>query len=163
MVETWWQNDNDVQLLNCMSVNVKIFFQWVPLHVNLCGNEIADVWAREDSRKDSTHGGCLTFSEIATRIKQDISPFWRQAPVHELYERNRPFLGTGSRRNETTFAKTVDILELNGVMWRVLKFTLLVRIALLPKPLLPTSWLVLVAIRTLKSYSSSKHGFMDLI
>ncbi|GFU64546.1 hypothetical protein TNCV_304851 [Trichonephila clavipes] len=42
----------------------------------------------------------FTFSEIATRVKQDISSSWRQAPIHERYEGNRPgavLLGTGSR------------------------------------------------------------------
>ncbi|GFS89914.1 uncharacterized protein TNCV_4839951 [Trichonephila clavipes] len=46
---------------------------WVLSHVNVCGNKIADGLAREGSHKDSTHGGCLTFSEIVTRVKQDIS------------------------------------------------------------------------------------------
>ncbi|GFX07732.1 hypothetical protein TNCV_4160011 [Trichonephila clavipes] len=58
--------------------------------------------------KDSAHGVCLTFSEIATRVKQDIGSSWRQASVHERYERNRPdvdLLGTSSRRNETIFAR----------------------------------------------------------
>ncbi|GFW42178.1 hypothetical protein TNCV_1206341 [Trichonephila clavipes] len=48
-------------------------------------------------------GGCLTFSEIATRVKQDINSFWNRAPVHEWHERNHPgavLLETGSRRDE---------------------------------------------------------------
>ncbi|GFV67764.1 uncharacterized protein TNCV_4624441 [Trichonephila clavipes] len=56
---------------------------WLHNEVNVCGNEIADGLAREGSRKDSAHGGCLTFSEIATRVKQDISSSWRQAPVQK--------------------------------------------------------------------------------
>ncbi|GFV19180.1 uncharacterized protein TNCV_3223981 [Trichonephila clavipes] len=52
-------------------------------HVNVCVNEIADGLNRQGSHKDSTRGGCLTFSEIVTRVKQDISSSWRQAPVHE--------------------------------------------------------------------------------
>ncbi|GFV95080.1 uncharacterized protein TNCV_3708761 [Trichonephila clavipes] len=54
--------------------------EWVLLHVNVCATEIADGLAREDSHKDSMHGGCLTFSEIATRVKQDVSSSWKQAP-----------------------------------------------------------------------------------
>ncbi|GFV33090.1 RNase H domain-containing protein [Trichonephila clavipes] len=72
-----------VQGLNSLSAIVKIFFLWVPSHVNVCGNEIADVLARDCYHKDSTRGGCLTLSEIATRVKQDISSSWRQAHVHE--------------------------------------------------------------------------------
>ncbi|GFT80937.1 uncharacterized protein TNCV_1935291 [Trichonephila clavipes] len=107
----WWRHGDRtttsiVQILNCLSVNVKIFFQWVPSHVNVCGIEIADALAREDSHKDSTHSGCLT-SEIYNWLKQDISFTWRQAPVHEWYEGNRPgasLLGT-SRRDEMIFAR----------------------------------------------------------
>ncbi|GFT99586.1 catalase [Trichonephila clavipes] len=72
------------------------------------GNEITDGLAREGIHTDSTYGGCLTFSEIATRVKQGISSSWRQAPVREWYEGNRPgaaLFGTSSRREETTLAR----------------------------------------------------------
>ncbi|GFU97041.1 hypothetical protein TNCV_1423411 [Trichonephila clavipes] len=62
----------------------------------------------EDTHKDSTHGGHLAFSEIATRIKQDISSSWRQAPVHEWYEGNHPgtvLLETGTKRDQTALAR----------------------------------------------------------
>ncbi|GFT53579.1 RNase H domain-containing protein [Trichonephila clavipes] len=76
--------------------------------LNVCGNEIANDLAHEGSHKDSTHGGYLTFSEISTRIKQDISSSWRQASVHEWYERNRPhaaMIGASNRRDELIFAR----------------------------------------------------------
>ncbi|GFW25262.1 hypothetical protein TNCV_5088281 [Trichonephila clavipes] len=58
-------------------------------------------------RKDSTHGFCLTFSEIATRVKQEISFSWMQNPVHKWYERNRPgaaLVGISKWQDETTLA-----------------------------------------------------------
>ncbi|GFV34168.1 RNase H domain-containing protein [Trichonephila clavipes] len=94
-----------VQLLNSLSVNGKIFFQWVPSHVNNCGNEIAYNLAREGSHENSKHSGCLTCLEIATRVKQDVNSSWKQAPVHEWCKGNHPdaaLLGTGSKRDETT-------------------------------------------------------------
>ncbi|GFW31801.1 RNase H domain-containing protein [Trichonephila clavipes] len=110
--EWWRQSDKTttsiVQPLNSLSANVKIFFHWVPSHVHVCRNEIADGLACEGCHKDSKHDGCLTFSEIATQVKQDISSFWRQAPVRERYERNRPgasLFGTCSRRDETILAR----------------------------------------------------------
>ncbi|GFV16491.1 RNase H domain-containing protein [Trichonephila clavipes] len=123
-----------VQLLNILSAKVKIFLRWVPLNVNICGNQNADGLTRENGHKDSTHSGCLTFSEIATQVKQDIGFSCRQVPVHKWYEGNIPdaaLLGTGSRREEPTLLLgfVVDMLELNG-MWRILQFTLLVRIAM---------------------------------
>ncbi|GFW36578.1 uncharacterized protein TNCV_1955781 [Trichonephila clavipes] len=77
-----------VQLLNCLRAHLKIFFQWLSPHMNACGNEIADGLAHKDSHKDSWWLPC--FFRIATRVKQDINSSWRQAPVHELYEGNRP-------------------------------------------------------------------------
>ncbi|GFX68579.1 uncharacterized protein TNCV_1799921 [Trichonephila clavipes] len=134
-----WQRYGDrkttgiVHHLNCLSANVKIFFQWVPSHVNVCEKDIADDLACENSFKDSTHGGYLTFSEIATRVKQDIGSSWRQSPVHKWYEGNHPGAaldGKSRARDEPLLLRfAVDILELNG-MWRVLKFSLLVRIAM---------------------------------
>ncbi|GFX15806.1 uncharacterized protein TNCV_1061281 [Trichonephila clavipes] len=53
-------------------------------------------------------GGCLIVSEIATRVEQDMSSSWKQAPVNEWYEGNHPgaaLLGKGSRRDETTLAR----------------------------------------------------------
>ncbi|GFU62242.1 hypothetical protein TNCV_4859571 [Trichonephila clavipes] len=47
------------------------------------------------------HGGCLTFSKIVTRVKQDVSSSWKQPPVHEWYEGNHPgaaLLGTAVAR-----------------------------------------------------------------
>ncbi|GFV05177.1 hypothetical protein TNCV_223901 [Trichonephila clavipes] len=41
-----------VQLLNSLSANVNIFFQWVLSHMNVSGNEIADALAREGSHND---------------------------------------------------------------------------------------------------------------
>ncbi|GFW46212.1 uncharacterized protein TNCV_2813091 [Trichonephila clavipes] len=75
--ELWRHGDRTtsiVQLLNSLSANVKLFFQWVSSHVNVCGNEIADGLACEGSHKYFTHGGCLTFSEIVTWVKQDTVP-----------------------------------------------------------------------------------------
>ncbi|GFV67003.1 integrase catalytic domain-containing protein [Trichonephila clavipes] len=100
--------------------NVKIIFLWLPSYVNVCGNEIADGLARESSHKDSTHGGCFILSEIATRFKQDVSSSWKQAPVDEWYEGIHPgaaFLGTGSRRDETTLVRFFN--EHTRAQWHV--------------------------------------------
>ncbi|GFU40616.1 hypothetical protein TNCV_3230091 [Trichonephila clavipes] len=50
---------------------------------DICGNKIAHGLPSEGSHKDSTLGGCLTFSEIVIRVKQDTSYSWKQAPVHD--------------------------------------------------------------------------------
>ncbi|GFV15492.1 RNase H domain-containing protein [Trichonephila clavipes] len=85
--------------LNIRAAVPRALYEWVPSHVNVCGKEIEE----KGSHKDSALGGCLTFSEIATRVNQEISSIWRQALVHEWYGGNRfgaALLGTSSRRNE---------------------------------------------------------------
>ncbi|GFT85875.1 uncharacterized protein TNCV_3255291 [Trichonephila clavipes] len=103
--------------------------KWVPSHVNVCENEIADGLTREGSHKNSMHGGCLVFSEIATRAKQDVSSSWKQAPVHEWYaETILVLLCLGQVVGEMKLLLlgfAVGIFELNDMWW---KFTL-VRIA----------------------------------
>ncbi|XP_071041216.1 ribonuclease H-like [Parasteatoda tepidariorum] len=52
----WWRYGdrttvNIVKLLNGLSHDIRIFFQWVPSHVNVFGNEIADGLAREGSHR----------------------------------------------------------------------------------------------------------------
>ncbi|GFX10782.1 uncharacterized protein TNCV_3929221 [Trichonephila clavipes] len=111
LAELWRHGDRTttsvVLLLNSLSTNVKIFFQWVPSHGNVFENEIADGLALAGSHKDSMHSGYLSFSEIATRIKKS------------------------SRRDQTTLAEglEVDILELNGTWW-VLKLSHLVQVTI---------------------------------
>ncbi|GFU51803.1 hypothetical protein TNCV_855781 [Trichonephila clavipes] len=111
-------------------------------------------------------------------------PFKPWVPTRRIHSTVlRPFRpGTLSRHDEaamqdfgseslTTLTRLrMDILEIND-MWRVLKFTLLVRIAMRPKPLMPTSWLALTAVRASCSHKSpatvfqclKTHGSMDLI
>ncbi|GFY11590.1 uncharacterized protein TNCV_4230591 [Trichonephila clavipes] len=105
----WWRHGDRttsiLQLLSCLRATVKIFFQWVLSHVNVCGNEIADGLVREGM--ESTYGGCFTFSEIVSWVKQ-ITSSWRQDPIHERYEGNCPgvaLLWTSRRRDGTILAR----------------------------------------------------------
>ncbi|GFT61795.1 hypothetical protein TNCV_3862261 [Trichonephila clavipes] len=68
-------------------------------------SEISDGLNREDSHKNSKHGGCITFSKIATPLKQDIGSSWRQTPVHEGNCPGAALLGISSRCDESIFAR----------------------------------------------------------
>ena len=72
------------------AINNKIFFQWVPSHVNVCDNETANELAREGSLKDANCDGYLTFSKTAFRVEENINALGRVAPVHQWYACNRP-------------------------------------------------------------------------
>ena len=71
-------------------------------------NEITDELAREGSRKHVNSDGCLTFSEIASRVKQCINTSWRIAPLHEWFVYNRPtaaLIKGNSRCTQTALAR----------------------------------------------------------
>ncbi|GFU18193.1 uncharacterized protein TNCV_2033431 [Trichonephila clavipes] len=152
----WWRHDDRrttsiVQLLNSLSANVKIYFQRVPSHMNVCGNQITDGFVHEGSHEYSTLSGCLTFSEIATRVKRLSVPLGSRAlymsSMKETILMMLCLVQAVGEMKLLLLSVALDIFQLNGI-WRVLKFTLPFLIPMRPKSLLPTSWLVLVAIRT---------------
>lgn len=110
----WWRHGDEttrniVHLLNDLCVNIKIFFQWVPSHVNVYGNEIADGLAREGSHQGSpSTNRRLTYSEIASRVKKDITQSWKQPPMNDWYETKHPgasLIGTQNRLFDTCLAR----------------------------------------------------------
>ena len=66
---------NTVHNLNflCANNSSKKYFQCLPSHVNICGNKVVDELAKKGSLKDDNSDGCLTFSKITLRVKQDIN------------------------------------------------------------------------------------------
>ncbi|GFU23727.1 hypothetical protein TNCV_2341181 [Trichonephila clavipes] len=92
--------------------------------------EIAGGLARETTIKILCIVAALLFSEIATRVKQNVSSPLKLALVHEwrMMKIILVLLCFGKAVGEMKLhllGLAVDILELNG-MWRVLEFTLLV-------------------------------------
>ncbi|GFY15931.1 transposable element Tc3 transposase [Trichonephila clavipes] len=84
---------------------LRSFFQWIPTHVNVCGNEIADGLACESSHKYFTHGSALLFNKLLPGSTKISVPLGGRPP---WYERNRPgtaFIEKSNRRDETTFAR----------------------------------------------------------
>ncbi|GFW04187.1 RNase H domain-containing protein [Trichonephila clavipes] len=66
----------------------KIHLQWVPSHVNIAGNEIADCLAKDGAAQHTTNSAALTYLELhSTYItsKQTTVP-----PAHHRYETKRP-------------------------------------------------------------------------
>ncbi|GFU08177.1 uncharacterized protein TNCV_3766281 [Trichonephila clavipes] len=97
--------------------------------MNICGNEIADGLAREDSYKDSTHGGALFFLKLLHKSNKMSVPLGSKPPyMSDMRETILVLLCLGKavgKMNILSLGIAVDILELNGIWW-VLKFTLLV-------------------------------------
>ncbi|GFV09456.1 RNase H domain-containing protein [Trichonephila clavipes] len=66
-----------LQKLRQISESRDIPFQWIPSHVNIFGNEQADLLAKEGCNASPPISSTLTFSEHQSRIKSEILKEWK--------------------------------------------------------------------------------------
>ncbi|GBN88801.1 hypothetical protein AVEN_190158-1 [Araneus ventricosus] len=62
-----------------------LHLQWIPLHVNLKYNDIADSLAKEGATMPQAHVEPLTHLELYSRRKAVVSISWRHPPAHSWY------------------------------------------------------------------------------
>ncbi|GFX77874.1 hypothetical protein TNCV_739081 [Trichonephila clavipes] len=86
---------NVLDLVVWLSTRHSIYFQWVPSHIGLNGNEIADSLA--NSATADTLGG-LNFAELSSIKRVEFNALWRTPPAHP---RGRHQLNS-SRNQQTT-------------------------------------------------------------
>ncbi|GBO09140.1 hypothetical protein AVEN_247798-1 [Araneus ventricosus] len=67
-----------------LSVSYRIHLQWIPSHVNIQGNEIADALAKAVADDAST------YLELFSRAKSRNKTIWLIPPVHHRYRGSRP-------------------------------------------------------------------------
>ncbi|XP_071043369.1 uncharacterized protein [Parasteatoda tepidariorum] len=60
-----------------------IHLQWIPSHVNIGGNEIADRLAKEGSEEDMLTGSSLTYQELDSNEKYRQKSICRTPPTHQ--------------------------------------------------------------------------------
>ncbi|GFT71927.1 RNase H domain-containing protein [Trichonephila clavipes] len=80
----------------------EIQLQWVPSHINIAGNEIADALAKDGAAQPTMYSAHLTYSELhCTYINNKQSTV---SPVQHWYEAKRPgvFLSLQCSRQEQT-------------------------------------------------------------
>ncbi|GBL89895.1 hypothetical protein AVEN_178328-1 [Araneus ventricosus] len=90
-----------------LSQKSRVCSQWIPSHVGVFGNGVADLLTKEGSALPSAASGELFASEISSiRAKADST--WKVPPAHEWYARNRPGLSLqseGTRSAQTALAR----------------------------------------------------------
>ncbi|GFX89708.1 RNase H domain-containing protein [Trichonephila clavipes] len=105
-----WHNVRDrkgtdiLKMLKRLSLSRQIHFQWIPSHVNISGNEIADSLARAGAGETTTPAAPLTYLELFSKYKAKDNAIWMIPPVHLWYHSKHPggFLVHGSSRQDPT-------------------------------------------------------------
>ncbi|GBO34130.1 hypothetical protein AVEN_6386-1 [Araneus ventricosus] len=76
--------------LKSLSVSYRIHLQWIPSHVNIQGNEIADALAKAGVDDASVPSAPLTYLELFSRAKSRNETIWLIPPEHHWYQGSRP-------------------------------------------------------------------------
>ncbi|GFX71696.1 RNase H domain-containing protein [Trichonephila clavipes] len=105
-----WHNVRDrtgtdiLKILKRLSLSHQIHFQWIPSHVNIAGNEIADSLARAGAGETTTPAAPLTYLELFSKYKAKNKAIWMIPPVHPWYQSKCPggSLVRGSGRRDQT-------------------------------------------------------------
>ncbi|GBM95493.1 hypothetical protein AVEN_95949-1 [Araneus ventricosus] len=67
-----------------------LHLQWIPSHVNLKYNDIADSLAKEGTTMTQAHVEPLTYLELYSRRKALVNISWRHPPAHSWYRCEGP-------------------------------------------------------------------------
>ncbi|GBN02931.1 hypothetical protein AVEN_113340-1 [Araneus ventricosus] len=99
---------NILNKLKSLSVFYRIHLQWIPSHVNMQGNEIADALAKAGADDVLVPSAPLTYLELFSRAKGRNKTIWLIPPVHHWYQGSRPGSCLSidcSRRDQTTLTR----------------------------------------------------------
>ncbi|GBN64528.1 hypothetical protein AVEN_21653-1 [Araneus ventricosus] len=73
-----------------IGVDHEVHLQWIPSHVDIYGNEVADNLAKQDTAEPLCSTPSLTFDEIYSIRKNKDLKTWRVPPSHDWYKRSSP-------------------------------------------------------------------------
>ncbi|GFX91204.1 RNase H domain-containing protein [Trichonephila clavipes] len=81
---------NALKILKRLPLSHQIHFQWIPSHVNIAENEIADSLSRAGAGLTTMPAALLTYLELFSKYKAKIKTIWRIPPVHPWYQSECP-------------------------------------------------------------------------
>ncbi|GBM29669.1 hypothetical protein AVEN_203580-1 [Araneus ventricosus] len=88
-----------------------IHLQWIPSHVDLFFNDLADELAKEGYAEPLNNRGLLTFSEIFSKVRADNNRTWRILPIRDWYQQKHPGAALelkGDRKLQTTTTRFIS-------------------------------------------------------
>ncbi|GBM83418.1 hypothetical protein AVEN_14067-1 [Araneus ventricosus] len=86
----------------------RVCIRWIPSHVGVFGNEVADLLTKEGSALPSATSGEHFASEIFSIHRAKANSAWKVPPAHEWYAENRHGLSLqseGTRSAQTALAR----------------------------------------------------------
>ncbi|GFV19687.1 RNase H domain-containing protein [Trichonephila clavipes] len=78
--------------LKKISQNYDAHLQWIPSHVNVSGNELADSLVKKGSEDETATGSSITYQELYTNERSKLNLSWRNPPVCHWYTRTSPLV-----------------------------------------------------------------------
>ncbi|GFY21269.1 RNase H domain-containing protein [Trichonephila clavipes] len=81
---------NIIDNVKTYSTHNDIHLQWIPSHVELYFNDLANELAKEGSNDPIGSSDLLTCNEIYSKVKTDNNSTWKTPPSHDWYQQNGP-------------------------------------------------------------------------
>ncbi|XP_071034143.1 uncharacterized protein [Parasteatoda tepidariorum] len=97
-----------LQKVKLISQQHEVHFQWIPSHVDIHGNELADTLAKKGLDHPVPSTSELTYLELFARQKAQNKQKWLLPPIHYWYKAKRPGLSLslpGDRQTNTCLSR----------------------------------------------------------
>ncbi|GBM83133.1 hypothetical protein AVEN_40099-1 [Araneus ventricosus] len=94
-----------------IGVDHEVHLQWIPSHVDIYGNEVADDLAKQGTAEPLCSTPSLTFDEIYSIRKNKDLKTWRVPPSHDWYKPSSPGGSIGldcDRADQTALSRFVS-------------------------------------------------------
>ncbi|GBN83996.1 hypothetical protein AVEN_86987-1 [Araneus ventricosus] len=112
-----WNNVGDrtgisiLKLLRHIGLDHEVHLKWIPSHVDIYGNEVADDLAKQGTAEPLCSNPSLTFDEIYSIRKNKDLKTWKVPPSHDWYKRSSPGGSFGlacDRADQTALSRFVS-------------------------------------------------------